>query len=261
MGDRDAVPSGSGCGPLTGRVAIVTGAGQGLGRAFAGRLAADGARVVVADRNTAAADAVAAEIGPPAIAVPVDVADPDSVTALAERVTDICGGVDVLVNNAAVFSTLMMRPFDQIDPAEWDQVMAVNVRGPFLCARAVAPVMRAAGYGKIVNISSATVWIGRPHYLHYVTSKAALIGMTRALATELGPDGVTVNAVTPGATRTEIPRATVTPQQEQTIIAGQAIKRRQVPADLVGVVAFLAGPDSDFMTGQTVNVDGGAAFH
>jgi 3-oxoacyl-[acyl-carrier protein] reductase len=261
MGEGGATRSRPGTGPLTGRVAIVTGAGQGLGRAFAGRLAADGARVVVADRNTAAAEAVAAEIGSPAIAVPVDVADPASVAELAERVTDTCGGIDVLVNNAAIFSTLLMRPFDQIDPAEWDQVMAVNVRGPFLCARAVAPAMRTAGYGKIVNISSATVWIGRPNYLHYVTSKAALVGMTRALATELGPDGVTVNAVTPGATRTEIPRATVTAQQEQTIIAGQAIKRRQVPADLVGVVSFLAGPDSDFMTGQTINVDGGASFH
>ena len=246
---------------LAGRVAIVTGGGQGLGRAFAHRLAADGARVVVADRNTEAAGAVAAEIGDGALAVEVDVADPDSAAAMVRRGTEAFGGIDVLVNNAAIFSTLAMRPFDQIDPAEWDQVMAVNVRGPFLCTRAVAPVMRQAGYGKVVNISSATVWIGRPHYLHYVTSKAALIGMTRALATELGPAGVRVNAVTPGATRTEIPRATVTPEQEAAIVAGQAIKRRQVPADLVGVVAFLAGPDSDFITGQTVNVDGGAAFH
>lgn len=250
---------------LAGRVAIVTGGGQGLGRAFAHRLAADGARVVVADRNTDAATAVAAEIGAEigadALAVEVDVADPDSVAAMVHRSTDVFGGIDVLVNNAAIFSTLAMRPFEEIDPAEWDLVMAVNVRGPFLCTRAVAPVMRRAGYGKVVNISSATVWIGRPHYLHYVTSKAALIGMTRALATELGPAGVRVNAITPGATRTEIPRATVTPEQEAAIVAGQAIRQRQVPADLVGVVAFLAGPDSDFITGQTVNVDGGAAFH
>ncbi|MFY1638055.1 SDR family NAD(P)-dependent oxidoreductase [Solwaraspora sp. WMMB335] len=252
-------------GPLAGRVAVVTGGGQGLGRAFAHRLAADGARVAVADRNADAAATVAAEIssaaGGTAVAVPVDVADEVSVAAMTGQVVDAYGGIDVLVNNAAVFSTLAMRPFDEIDPAEWDRVMAVNVRGPFLCARAAAPVMRHAGYGKIVNISSATVWIGRPHYLHYVTSKAALIGMTRALATELGPAGIRVNAVTPGATRTEIPRATVTPEQERAIVAGQAIKRRQVPGDLVGVVAFLAGADSDFMTGQTVNVDGGAAFH
>jgi 3-oxoacyl-[acyl-carrier protein] reductase len=154
-----------------------------------------------------------------------------------------------------------MRPFEEIPVDEWDQVMAVNVKGAFLCTRAVVPSMRAAGYGKIVNISSATIHIGRPHYLHYVTSKAALIGMTRALATELGPDNITVNAVTPGATETEIPRATVTPQQAERIIAGQAIKRRERPSDLVGVVSFLCSPDSDFMTGQTLNVDGGAAFH
>src|SRR5690606_2255117 len=133
------------------------------------------------------------------------------------------------------------------------------VRGVFLCSRAVTPSMRAAGYGKIVNISSATVWIGRPDYLHYVTSKMAVVGLTRALATELGPAGITVNAVTPGATETEVPRATVTADQVAGIIAAQAIKRREVPADLVGAVAFLASPDSDFITGQTLNVDGGAA--
>jgi 3-oxoacyl-[acyl-carrier protein] reductase len=135
------------------------------------------------------------------------------------------------------------------------------VKGAFLCARAAAPIMKSAGYGKIVNISSATVWIGRPFYLHYVTSKAALIGMTRALSRELGPFNVTVNALTPGATETEVPRQTVTAEQSQQIIAGQAIKRREVPADLVGTVVFLSSSDSDFITGQTINVDGGAAFH
>lgn len=244
---------------LDGRVAIVTGAAQGLGRAFAARLAEDGARVVVADHNGEKAASVAAEVD--GFAVEVDVADEASVTGLAATVLDRYGRVDILVNNAAIFSTLLMRPFDEIPVEEWDQVMAVNVRGVFLCTRAVAPAMRAAGYGKVVNISSATVWIGRPHYLHYVTSKMAVIGMTRALATELGPHNITVNAVTPGATETEIPRATVTPRQAERIVAGQAIKRREVPGDLVGVVSFLCSPDSDFMTGQTLNVDGGAAFH
>lgn len=244
---------------LNGRVAIVTGAAQGLGRAFASRLSADGAQVVVADRNGPKAEAVAQEVADHA--VEVDVSDEASVAAMTSQVLDRYGRVDILVNNASLFSTLQMRPFDEIPAAEWDEVMAVNVRGTFLCTRAVAAPMRAARYGKVINISSATVWIGRPNYLHYVTSKAAVIGMTRALATELGPYNITVNAVTPGATQTEIPRATVTPAQAEQIVAGQAIKRREVPGDLVGVVAFLSSPDSDFMTGQTLNVDGGAAFH
>ena len=256
-------------GPLAGRVAIVTGAGQGLGRAFATRLAQDGARVVVADRNREAAARVAAEIAtiggagsaPTGLDVVVDVADPSSVDAMLATVADRLGRLDILVNNAAIFSTLAMRPFEEIPVDEWDAVMAVNVRGPFLCSRAAVGLMRQLGYGKIINISSATVFLGRANYLHYVTSKAAVIGMTRALATELGPHGIRVNAITPGATETEIPRATVTPAEAEQIVARQAIKRRQVPADLVGAVAFLAGPDSDFITGQTINVDGGSAFH
>lgn len=247
---------------LTGRVALVTGGGQGLGRAFAAALCAQGARVVVADLDLERARAVATELGGDrAYAVEVDVADEASVTVMAEAAVAPFGPVDVLVNNAAIFSTLQMRPFEQIPVPEWDRVMAVNVRGPFLCCRALVPGMRTAGYGKIVNISSATVFIGRPNYLHYVASKAAVIGMTRAMATELGVDGITVNALAPGATETEIPRASVTADQARRIVDGQAIKRREVPADLVGALLFLASADSDFMTGQTVNVDGGAAFH
>lgn len=247
---------------LTGRVAIVTGAAQGLGRAFANRLADDGASVVVADRNADGAAAVVAELGADrAMAVQVDVADETAVAGMVEAVLDRHGRVDVLVNNASIFSTIRMQPFEEISVEEWDQLMAVNVRGVFLCCRAVVPAMRAAGYGKIVNISSATVWIGRPNYLHYVTSKAALLGLTRALAKELGPDGIRVNAVTPGATETEVPRETVTPAQVDAIIGMQSLKRREVAADLVGTVSFLASDDSDFITGQTINVDGGAAFH
>lgn len=257
-----ASPAAAGIGRLAGRVALVTGGGQGLGRAFAGALSAEGAQVIVADLDLVRARDVAARLGPDrAHAVQVDVADEDSVAAMAESASAPFGPVDVLVNNAAVFSTLAMRPFEQIPVAEWDHVMAVNVRGPFLCSRTLAPGMRRLGYGKIVNISSATVFIGRPNYLHYVTSKAAVIGMTRAMATELGADGITVNALAPGATETEIPRASVTPDQARRIVDGQAIKRREVPGDLVGALVFLASHDSDFMTGQTVNVDGGAAFH
>jgi 3-oxoacyl-[acyl-carrier protein] reductase len=241
---------------------LVTGAAQGLGRAFAHRLVAEGAVVAVADRNLKGAEAVVDELGADrALAVEVDVADEASVQAMAAAVLKRWNRLDVLVNNASIFSGIAMKPFEEISVAEWDELMAVNVKGAFLCARAAAPIMKSAGYGKIVNISSATVWIGRPFYLHYVTSKAALIGMTRALSRELGPFNVTVNALTPGATETEVPRQTVTAEQSQQIIAGQAIKRREVPADLVGTVVFLSSSDSDFITGQTINVDGGAAFH
>jgi 3-oxoacyl-[acyl-carrier protein] reductase len=241
---------------------LVTGAAQGLGRAFAHRLVAEGAVVAVADRNLKGAEAVVDELGADrALAVEVDVADEASVQAMAAAVLKRWNRLDVLVNNASIFSGIAMKPFEEISVAEWDELMAVNVKGAFLCARAAAPIMKSAGYGKIVNISSATVWIGRPFYLHYVTSKAALIGMTRALSRELGPFNVTVNALTPGATETEVPRQTVTAEQSQQIIAGQAIKRREVPADPVGTVVFLSSSDSDFITGQTINVDGGAAFH
>jgi 3-oxoacyl-[acyl-carrier protein] reductase len=246
-------------------VAVVSGSGQGLGRAFAKRLAADGFRIVVADVRVAAAREVAEEIcvahgDGAAVAAQVDVSDEVSVNDLAALVQRELGRWDVLINNAAVFSTLSMKPFEEIAVAEWDTVMAVNVRGAFLCSRAAVPMMRELGRGKIVNVASAAVFQGRPNYLHYVASKAALIGMTAALASEVGSDGITVNAVAPGSTETEVPRATVTPQQAQQIIARQAIPRRQVSKDVVGVVSFLASTDSDFVTGQTLTVDGGSVF-
>jgi 3-oxoacyl-[acyl-carrier protein] reductase len=251
-------------GDLQGAVVVVTGAGQGLGRAYAHAFGRQGARVAVTDLNEDNAVRVAGEVtaaGGSAAGIAVDVSDPDSVAAMVERATTELGAPRVLVNNAAIFSTLQMRPFTEIPVDEWDRVMAVNVKGAFLCSRAVLPAMRDAGYGKIVIISSATIFIGRPNYLHYVTSKAALIGMTRAMANEVGPAGIRVNAVTPGATTTEIERATVTPAQREAMIQSTALRRGQVPDDLVGVVLFLASSASDFITGQTLNVDGGIAFH
>ncbi len=246
---------------LAGRVAIVTGAGQGIGRTLARAFAERGATAVIAELDPARADAVADEVaqaGGKAIAVPVDVADPAATEAMAARVIEETGRIDVLVNNAAIFSTLRMRPFDEIPLDEWERVLRVNVTGAFLCARAVAPAMREAGWGRIVNIGSGAVSLGRPGYLHYIASKGAVEAMSRSLARELGPHGVTANTVLPGATFTEVPRATVTPEQKDAIVGMQCVKRPETPDDLVGTVLFLASDDSAFLTGQAITVDGGA---
>jgi 3-oxoacyl-[acyl-carrier protein] reductase len=246
---------------LNDRVAIVTGAGQGLGRAFAKALARAGAIAVIAERNGERAQAVAAEIsetGGRARALPTDVADADSVAAMARAVEQEFGRIDILINNAAIFSTITMRPFDQIPLDEWESVLRVNVTGAFLCCRAVVPAMRRAKWGRIINMASGAVTLGRPNYLHYIASKAALDGMTRSLARELGPDGITVNAILPGATFTEIERATVTPEQKQRIVAMQCIPRPETPDDLVGTILFLASDAAAFLTGQAITVDGGA---
>lgn len=242
---------------LTGRVAIVTGGGQGLGRAMSKAFAEAGATVVIAELNAEKGAAVAAEIGNGAMAVPTDVSDPSSVEAMAQAAMDAHGRIDILVNNAGLFSTLAMRPFWEIPLDEWRKVLDVNVTGCFLAARAVVGPMRAAGWGRIVNVSSSAVTMGRPNYTHYTSSKAAVIGMSRSMARELGPDGITVNALLPGATFTEVPRATVTPEQKQIIVAGQCIPRPAEPNDLVGTVLFLASDASAFMTGQSLTVDGG----
>lgn len=244
--------------------AIVTGGGQGLGRAYALGLAEQGASVVVADLNADNSERVAAEIrtlGGVAIPAPVDVSDRASVGRMVSAARDAYGPPAVLINNAAIFSTLKMRPFSEIPDDEWDRVMAVNVRGAFNCSRATVPLMAEAGYGKIINISSSTIWMGRPFYLHYVTSKAALLGFTRALASEVGPMGIRVNAITPGSTQTEIERATVTAEQRAAMASQTALRRGEVAEDLVGTVLFLASHESDFITGQTINVDGGFSYH
>jgi NAD(P)-dependent dehydrogenase (short-subunit alcohol dehydrogenase family) len=242
---------------LQGRVAIVTGAGQGLGRVFAKAFAMAGAIPVIAERNHDKGSAVAAEIGNEAFAIHTDVADPASIDSMVAEVDRRFGRIDILVNNAGIFSTLEMRPFEQIPLDEWEHVLRVNVTGPFLCARAVLPAMRRARWGRIINMASGAVTLGRPNYLHYITSKAALEGMTRSMARELGADGITVNSILPGATFTEIERKTVSPEQKQRIVAQQCIPRPEVPEDLVGTVLFLASEASAFVTGQGLTVDGG----
>lgn len=245
------------------QVAVITGAGQGIGRTMAVQFARAGWHVVVADRNGDGAASVAAEIGAEGLAasaVQVDVADEASTQAMADTVRARLGRVDALVNNAAIFSTISMKPFEEISIAEWRQVIDVNITGVFLCTRAVTPLMRKREYGRIVNMSSATVLFGRQNYLHYVTSKSALVGMTRSLARELGGAGITVNAIMPGSVETEVSRDSVTPEQAARIVAGQSVPRRLTPDDVVTTALFLSGRDAGAITGQTVVVDGGANF-
>lgn len=248
-------------GPLQGRVVLVTGAAQGIGRVLAQSFAQAGASVIAADRNLEKAAKTAAgiaDMGGNGVAVEVDVGDATSVAAMMQASEEKFGRVDVLVNNAALFSTLKMQPFEEIPLHVWDTVQRVNVTGPFLCARAVAAGMKRQKFGRIINISSGAVTLGRPNYLHYTTSKAAVIGMTRSMARELGAYGITVNAVLPGSVATEIERETVTAETKKRIVEMQCIPRGQVPEDLVGIMLFLAGTGSDFITGQSITVDGGA---
>lgn len=245
---------------LTGRLVVVTGGGQGLGRAYAQRIVADGGSVVIADLNEEKGAAVAAELtagGGTARFVHLDVGDPDSVAGLAETTGRDFGAVHGLVNNAAIFSTIQMRPFWEIPVSEWDQLMAVNLRAPWLVTSALLPGLRAASGASVVNVGSDAVWLGRSGYLHYVASKAGVAGMTHAMAHELGADGIRVNTISPGPTYTEVPRGTVSPEQRAAMQASQALHRDAEPADMVGVVAFLLSDDSRWVTGQTLSVNGG----
>ncbi len=242
------------------RVVIITGAGQGIGRVFAKAFAKAGARAVIAEINEKKAALVAEEIlkvDGQALAVTTDVADESSIKEMIEVVEDEYGRIDVLINNAGIFSTLEMQPFDQIPLEEWERVLRVNLTGPFLCARAVLPLMRAAKWGRIINIASGAVRLGRPNYLHYIATKSALMGMSLSMAREVGADGITVNAILPGATFTEIERKTITPEQKQRVISMQCVPRAEVPEDLVGAALFLASEASAFVTGQCINLDGG----
>jgi 3-oxoacyl-[acyl-carrier protein] reductase len=247
--------------PVGERVVVITGSGQGIGAAFARHLSSEGWRVAVLDLNEESAKETARQLGGPGIAVAVDVSDEDAVARAYEQVIAAFGRVDALINNAAIFSTITMRRFEEIPVDEWDAVMAVNVKGVYLCCREFTRNMRERGYGKIVNISSGTVPTGRPYYMHYVASKGAVEAITKVLANELGSIGIRANAIAPGSTETEVPRRAITPEIAMSIVSSQAIKRRQTPADLVGAAAFLVGPESDFMTGQTLIVDGGVVFN
>jgi 3-oxoacyl-[acyl-carrier protein] reductase len=246
---------------LEGRVAIVTGGGHGIGRAYAGRLVEEGAQIVIAELDGPAGERVAAELG--GLAVRTDVADEKSTNEMARRTVERFGRIDVLVNNAAIFATVPMSraPFDEIDPAEWDRMMAVNLRGTWLACRAVIPQMRKQKYGKIINISSGTALKGSASRIHYVTSKAGILGFTRTLAMEVGQDNICVNCIAPGSTLSEENPNEGIVKYRQAAASTRALQRMQKPEDLVGAVAFFASSDSDFVTGQTLVVDGGAHMH
>ncbi len=243
---------------MDGRVVVVTGAGGGLGRAFAHGFGAAGARVVAADIDLDAARATAEAMDGEATAVVVDVADEASTRAMAGAGLEAFGRIDALVNNAAVYAGLERAPFDEIALADWDRVMAVNLRGPWLCARACAAALREHG-GAIVNVASATVLSGSPLWAHYVASKGGVIALTRVLARELGEHDVRVNALAPGFTLTEASVELIDDAETYGVARG-AIKRALQPDDIVGTAVFLASDAAAMISGQTFVVDGGRQF-
>ncbi|MGH6690124.1 MAG: SDR family NAD(P)-dependent oxidoreductase [Gammaproteobacteria bacterium] len=247
---------------LSGKVAVITGGAAGIGFAYARRFLAEGARVVVADVSDALAAAEKLDANGRALGVPTDVSDAASVRAMVDATVGRFGRIDALVNNAALFAALKPQRFDEISEAEWDRLMAVNVKGVWNCARAVVPVMRAQGGGRIINVASAIVAKGTAMLRHYVTSKGAVVAMTRALARELGPDGITVNAVAPGLILSDSVQANpdLTGFQNTAVMNARSLKRDAFPGDVEGTVVFLASDDSAFMSGQTLVVDGGSVF-
>lgn len=249
---------------LDGRVAVVTGAAQGLGAAFALALAKAGASVVVGDLASTTATCVSIEaIGGSALGITLDVTDSSSVGAMFSAAHETFGGVDILVNNAALSGQLRLQPLTEISSAEWDRVLSVNLRGTFECIKEAVPLMKQRGYGKIINLSSGTAIKGVPGLAHYAASKGAIIALTRAAARELGADGICVNAIAPGLTMSE--SMLNNPSWTEAIIASsiatRALTREAVPDDLLGTLLFLASPASDFMTGQTLSVDGGSVMN
>jgi 3-oxoacyl-[acyl-carrier protein] reductase len=250
---------------IEGKVIVITGAARGIGQEYARSFGAAGARIVAADINDCAATVdLVKQASAEAIGVHLNVADAASAMAMAQAATGAFGRIDGLVNNAALYGTLRGGRFDTLGEADWDAAMAINVKGIWNCCKAVVPVMRKTGGGSIVNISSLAATYGMPFGLHYTTSKAAVIGLTRGLAREIGRDGIRVNAVAPGTVMTEATREFFGQKLEkalEVIKSGQTIQRTLAPSDLVGTVLWLLTDASAFVTGQTISVDGGTVLH
>jgi NAD(P)-dependent dehydrogenase (short-subunit alcohol dehydrogenase family) len=247
---------------LKDKIVIVTGGAQGIGRVYGLGVAGEGARVVVADVVDPTPTVKEIEAGgSQALGVTCDVSREADTQRLATETLARFGRIDVLVNNAAVYGTLKRRPFMEIPVEEWDRVMAVNLRGLFLCARAVFPTMKAQGKGKIINVASSTFFKGVPNYIHYTTSKGGVVGFTRSLARELGEFGIRVNAIAPGFTLSGENEKNISEERKQENVRMRMLKRAEVPQDIVGTLVYLASDDSDFVTGQTILVDGGGSVH
>ena len=248
---------------LKNKVAIVTGAAKGLGRAFALRLAEEGASVMAVTRkdmdNLHETVKRIRDSGGTASLFQANVADEDQTKAMAAATVEQFGSIDILVNNAAIYDGIKRKPFYEIDLNEWDLVMAVNVKGAFLATRAVFPYMKEQGYGKIINLASEVFFTGSHGFAHYVASKGGIIGLTRALAVELGPHNICINCIAPGFTDTEASRGLADVRKYDT--SKTPLRRLERPEDLTGAVIFLASHESDFITGQTLLIDGGRAMH
>lgn len=251
-------------GRVEGRVAIVTGAAQGLGATYARALAAEGASVAIADLDSGAS--VVEEIraaGGEALDVPTDVSDEAATKDMVARTVAAFGRLDVLINNAAIFTAVERKKFDEIPVAEWDRMHAVNVRGTWLCCKAAVPEMRKQSYGKIINIATSRIFQGVPYFLHYDSTKGAVMAITRSLCRELGDDGIRVNCIAPGSTMSENVRKRTNwmGSGHAAQMKNRMIKREELPEDLIGAVLFLASAESDFVTGQTLLIDGGISVH
>lgn len=249
---------------LEGRVAIVTGSARGLGKTYAFCLSEEGARVVIADiLDTRDVRQTIEERGGEALALHTDVAEEESTKEMARKTIERFGRIDILINNAAIFAGIETKPFFQISVQEWDDVIRVNLKGAFLCCKAVYPQMKKQGRGKIINVSSGVFFKGLPLFLHYVASKGGIVALTRALAREVGDDGICVNAIAPGYTLSDAMKEQSIHDEEfiNAVVGSRCFKRHELPEDLTGTIVFLSSDESDFITGQTIVVDGGSVLH